>query len=81
MADLRHGGGFNGGYKLLWGTTVLGDGSTADTHDWQCRGQDWYFQFPGDAVTDAVAGDIIETKPPAGGLFRRRVHDWRSRLR
>jgi hypothetical protein len=69
IADLRHGGGLNGGYKLLWGTTVLNDGA-ADTLTGN-GGQDWYFQFPSDTVTDAAAGDLIETKPPVGGSFRR----------
>jgi hypothetical protein len=70
IADLRRGGGLNGGYKLLWGTTVLDDGGAADTLTGG-GGQDWYFQFSSDTVTDATASDLVETAAPVGDGFRR----------
>jgi hypothetical protein len=70
IADLRHGGGLNGGYKLLWGTTVMDDGGSADKLTGN-GGQDWYFRFPGDQVTDANAGELVEGQAPMGGSFRR----------
>jgi hypothetical protein len=69
VADLRNGGGLNGGYKLLWGTTVLA-GSPADQLTGG-GGQDWFFQFPGQQVIGAAAGAVVENQPPVGGQFRR----------
>jgi hypothetical protein len=70
VAELRRGGGLNGGYKLDYGTSVLDDGGAADTLTGG-GGQDWFFQFPGDQVTHPANGELTEGGPPLGGAFRR----------
>jgi hypothetical protein len=70
IADLRNDGGANGGYKLLWGTTVHDDAGATDSLTGGA-GLDWFFQFPGDTITDLNNGgpEIVETKPPPLGSF------------
>ncbi|HZU35789.1 MAG TPA: SBBP repeat-containing protein, partial [Gemmataceae bacterium] len=70
VADLRRGGGLNGGYKLLYGTTVLNDGGSLDTLT-GASGQNWYFQFPGDNITNATAADLVQSQALPDGMLRR----------
>jgi hypothetical protein len=42
VADLKNGGGLNGSYKLIWGSTVKDDG-TQDVLNGAVGGLDWFF--------------------------------------
>jgi hypothetical protein len=60
IADLKNGGGYNGGYTLNWGTTVLDSGTAADTLTGGA-GLDWFFANMGpmgviDKITDLNNG-------------------------
>jgi hypothetical protein len=60
IADLGSGGGYNGGYTLKWGTTVLDGGTAADTLTGG-PGLDWFFANLGptgviDTITDLNNG-------------------------
>jgi hypothetical protein len=68
--DLRYGGGYNGANKLDYLVTVQ---NTSGAHDILTGGAglDWYFQFPGDTITDLNKGgtEQVENKRlPTGNV-------------
>jgi RTX calcium-binding nonapeptide repeat (4 copies)/Beta-propeller repeat len=62
--DLEVGGGLNGSNILIFNQTVLDDGGAPDTMTGG-TGMDWFFQFPGDSITNLRAGEQVNNTPPA----------------
>jgi Ca2+-binding RTX toxin-like protein len=61
VMDLHCGGGLNGNNRLVFGVTVQDDSGAPDVLTGG-PGLDWFFQFPGDTITDLNNGGTEEVE-------------------